>query len=90
MVCLYAIIHLPLEAQAPLIGNIAGWLRPGGRLLLTAGDTAWTGAEDGWLGGDAEMWWSHADRATYRGWLGQQPARAKSRSSLVASFWKRG
>jgi hypothetical protein len=23
----------------------------------------------GWLGGDVEMWWSHADRDTYRDWL---------------------
>ena len=82
VVCLYAIIHLPLEAQAPLIGNIAGWLRPGGRLLLTAGDTAWTGAEDGWLGGDAQMWWSHADRATYRGWLGAAGLEITSEGSI--------
>jgi hypothetical protein len=27
--------------------------------------------EDGWLGGATTMWWSHADAATYRTWLGE-------------------
>ncbi|MDG4826121.1 methyltransferase domain-containing protein [Asanoa sp. WMMD1127] len=69
VVCLYALIHVPLPAQPRLIGRIADWLRPGGILLATTGATAWTGAEDGWLGGDATMWWSHADAATYRAWI---------------------
>jgi len=30
-----------------------------------------TGSQSDWLGGDALMWWSHADVATYRGWLAQ-------------------
>lgn len=29
VVCLYTLIHLPLEEQPPLLGRIAGWLRPG-------------------------------------------------------------
>jgi 2-polyprenyl-3-methyl-5-hydroxy-6-metoxy-1,4-benzoquinol methylase len=69
VVCLYALIHLPLKEQPPLLGRIAGWLRPGGWLLATTGHRAWTGAEDGWLGGAVPMWWSHADTATYRTWL---------------------
>ena len=69
VVCLYALIHLPLAAQPVLIRRIAGWLRPAGWLLATAGQEAWTGTADGWLGGDAVMWWSHADAATYAGWL---------------------
>jgi hypothetical protein len=28
-------------------------------------------ALDHWLGGDAPMWWSHADAATYRAWIEQ-------------------
>jgi 2-polyprenyl-3-methyl-5-hydroxy-6-metoxy-1,4-benzoquinol methylase len=69
VICLYALIHLPLDAQPPLIGRIAGWLRPGGLLLATTGARPWTGTEDGWLGGDAAMWWSQADAASYRAWI---------------------
>jgi 2-polyprenyl-3-methyl-5-hydroxy-6-metoxy-1,4-benzoquinol methylase len=71
VVCLYVLIHLPLEEQPALLGRIAGWLRPGGWLLATTGQRAWTGTEEGWLGGSATMWWSHADAATYREWIGQ-------------------
>lgn len=67
VVCLYAVIHLLLAEQPALLTRIARWLRPGGWLLLTAGQTAWTGDEPDWLG--APMWWSHADADTYRGWL---------------------
>jgi 2-polyprenyl-3-methyl-5-hydroxy-6-metoxy-1,4-benzoquinol methylase len=69
VVCLYTLIHLPLEEQPQLLGRIAGWLRPGGWLLVITGHRAWTGTEDGWLGGTVPMWWSHADAATYRAWL---------------------
>jgi len=69
VVCLYAIIHIPLAHQPDLIGRIAMWLRPGGWLLATTGHDAWTGTEDQWLGGPAPMWWSHTDAATYRTWI---------------------
>lgn len=69
VVCLYAIIHLPLADQPLLLHRMARWLRPGGWLLATTGHDAWTGTESGWLGGDADMWWSHADADTYRSWL---------------------
>jgi SAM-dependent methyltransferase len=69
VVCLYALIHIPLEEQPPLLERIAGWLRPGGLFVATTGHDAWTGVEDDWLGGGATMWWSHADAATYREWL---------------------
>ncbi|MGA3524945.1 class I SAM-dependent methyltransferase [Melissospora conviva] len=69
VVCLYALIHMPLADQPRVIREIAGWLRPGGELLATVGSTAWTGTDDNWLGGTAPMWWSHADAATYRLWL---------------------
>ncbi|GIJ43422.1 hypothetical protein Val02_03080 [Virgisporangium aliadipatigenens] len=49
--------------------RVAGWLRPGGLFLATTGARAWTGTEERWLGGDADMWWSHADAATYRDWI---------------------
>ena len=39
--------------------------------MATVGHEEWTGTEKNWLGvEDGEMWWSHADAATYRRWLG--------------------
>lgn len=67
--CFYALIHVPLPEQPPLLDRIGRWLAPGGIFLATVGNTAWTGTEDSWLGGEAAMWWSHADANTYRGWL---------------------
>jgi len=64
IVCLYALIHMPLDQQPRLLRSIAEWLRPGGWLLATTGQDAWTGTQDNWLGGPATMWWSHADAAT--------------------------
>ncbi|SEO24724.1 Methyltransferase domain-containing protein [Actinacidiphila rubida] len=69
VVCLFALIHLPLAQQPPLLRRIAGWLRPGGWFLATTGQRAWTGVEEDWLGGGAPMWWSHADAATNRRWI---------------------
>jgi 2-polyprenyl-3-methyl-5-hydroxy-6-metoxy-1,4-benzoquinol methylase len=71
IVCLYALIHMPLAEQPRLLRNIAEWLRPGGWLLATTGQDAWTGTEDNWLGGPATMWWSQTDATTYRSWLQQ-------------------
>ncbi len=71
VVSFYALIHIPLDEQLPLLERIATWLRPGGRFLATMGHQAWTGTEDNWLGGGATMWWSHADAATNRAWLEQ-------------------
>lgn len=70
VLALYSIIHIPLADQPPLFASIADWLRPGGLFLATLGHTAWTGSEENWLGVDgATMHWSHADAATYRGWI---------------------
>jgi 2-polyprenyl-3-methyl-5-hydroxy-6-metoxy-1,4-benzoquinol methylase len=69
VVSLYALIHVPLDEQPSLLDRIGCWLRPGGWFLATAGHRAWTGTEDDWLGGQAPMWWSHADAATYRAWI---------------------
>ncbi len=71
VVSLYALIHMPLGEQPALLARICRWLRPGGWLLVTTGQHAWTGIEDHWLGGEVGMWWSHADAATYREWIEQ-------------------
>jgi SAM-dependent methyltransferase len=71
VVSFFALIHLPLEDQPPLLRRIAGWLRPGGLFVATTGYWAWTGYEENWLDGGAPMWWSHADVATYRSWIDQ-------------------
>lgn len=70
VVSFYSVIHLPLDEQPALFARIGGWLRPGGYFLGTVGSRAWTGTEENWLGvPDARMAWSHADAATYEGWL---------------------
>ncbi len=69
IVSFFALIHVPLAEQAPLLARTAGWLRPGGLLVATTGYAAWTGLEENWLDSGAAMWWSHADAATYRGWI---------------------
>jgi 2-polyprenyl-3-methyl-5-hydroxy-6-metoxy-1,4-benzoquinol methylase len=69
VICLYALIHMPLDRQPRLLQNIARWLRPGGWLLVSTGQDAWTGTQDNWLDGPATMWWSHADAVTYREWI---------------------
>jgi 2-polyprenyl-3-methyl-5-hydroxy-6-metoxy-1,4-benzoquinol methylase len=66
---LAALIHLPQTEQPTILANVRRWLRPGGWLLATTGSQTWTGTEDGWLGGDATMWWSHPAAATYRRWF---------------------
>ena len=70
IVCLYAIIHVPLGEQQKLIGKMWEWLKPEGYLMLTTGHTEWTGEESNWLGVEGgNMYWSHADRETYLQWL---------------------
>ncbi len=69
VVSFYALIHMPHPEQRAVLERAARWLRPGGRLLCTAGAQSRTGTQDRWLGGDATMWWSHPDAATFRDWL---------------------
>ena len=83
VICLYALIHMPLDRQPRLLDDIARWLRPGGWLLATTGQDAWTGTEDNWLGGPATMWWSHAGAATYRTWIYQAAWRSPTSSSFL-------
>lgn len=69
VVCLYSLIHVPLEEQRPLLGRMYRWLQPGGIVLVTTGEEAYTGVEVDWLGSNAKMYWSHADARTYERWL---------------------
>lgn len=70
IVSFYAIIHVPLEEQPELFHKMRQWLAPGGYLMMTVGNTEWTGTEASWLGVQgATMYWSHADAATYESWL---------------------
>lgn len=70
IVCLYSIIHVPLEEQPALFAKLFEWLQPEGYLLATVGSRVWTGTEEDWLGVvGATMFWSHADTQTYELWL---------------------
>ncbi len=69
IVCLYSLIHVPLDEQQPLVGRMHRWLRPGGLILVTTGVERYSGIEANWLGSNAKMYWSHADAATYARWL---------------------
>ena len=71
VVSFFALIHVPVAEQPPLLRTIAGWLRPGGFFVTTMGHGEWTGTEQNWLGGGTPMWWSHADAATNRAWIEQ-------------------
>jgi hypothetical protein len=66
VVSFYALIHLPLADQQALFPRIRTWLRSGGYLLAITGAQHWTGTEP-YLG--ADMFWDHADTATYLDWL---------------------
>jgi SAM-dependent methyltransferase len=50
VVSFYALIHIPLAEQLPLLARIAGWLRPGGWFVGTTGHRAWTGLQGGLAG----------------------------------------
>ncbi|WP_406438693.1 methyltransferase domain-containing protein [Streptomyces sp. NBC_01613] len=95
VVSLYALIHIPLAEQPPLLRRIAGWLRPGGWFVATTGHGAWTGTEQNWLGSGAPMWWSHADAATNRAWITQAGLTVEREEFLPegdaghALFWAR-
>lgn len=71
VICLYALIHMPLDEQLPLLTKVARWLRPRGLFVLTTGHRAGTGTDDNWLDTGETMWWSHADATTYRTWLAE-------------------
>lgn len=69
VISLYAIIHVPLAKQRPLLARIRSWLKPRGFFLAILGYAAYEATVNGWLGDDSPMFWSHADARTYRGWI---------------------
>ena len=70
--CLFALIHVPVAEQPPILRDVRRWLRPGGIFLATVGHEEWTGLEHDWLGVEGgDMWWSHADASTYRRWFSE-------------------
>ncbi|MCX5414063.1 bifunctional 2-polyprenyl-6-hydroxyphenol methylase/3-demethylubiquinol 3-O-methyltransferase UbiG [Streptomyces sp. NBC_00059] len=95
VVSLYALIHIPLEEQPPLLKKIASWLRPGGWFLCSTGQHAWTGTDENWLGSGVTMWWSHADTDTNRAWIAhagltvEQEELVPEDTSAHALFWAR-
>ncbi|CAL9672781.1 Ubiquinone biosynthesis O-methyltransferase, mitochondrial [Streptomyces sp. enrichment culture] len=95
VVSFYALIHIPLDEQPPLLRKVARWLRPGGWLLMTTGHRAWTGLDEDWLGGGTAMWWSHADAATNRAWITQAGLTVEQEEFVAegegghALFWAR-
>lgn len=66
VVSFYALIHVPLEDQVALFPRIRRWLRDDGLLLAIVGADRWTGVEQHF---GTEMFWDHADAATYLEWL---------------------
>jgi 2-polyprenyl-3-methyl-5-hydroxy-6-metoxy-1,4-benzoquinol methylase len=84
--CFYALIHLPLVEQPPLLRAVAGWLRSGGIFMATVGHGAWTGVEKDWLGvRGGDMWWSHADTGTYLEWLADAGMRVEQATFVPES-----
>ena len=65
IVSLFMLGHVPRAEQGPLLGRMAGWLRPGGLLLATLGTAdAADMVEDDWLG--APMFFASFDEETNR------------------------
>jgi SAM-dependent methyltransferase len=70
VVAFWSIIHVPLAEQPRLLARVHEWLQPHGVFLATVGYAAWVGCEDDWCDvPGATMYWSHADRNTYRDWF---------------------
>ena len=71
VVCLFALIHVPVDEHRQVLERIREWLRPAGTLLITVGSEPWTGVELDWLGSGQPMYWSHGGAEDYRRWLAE-------------------
>lgn len=72
VVAFYSMINVPLQDQAALVRRFADWLVPGGLLLATVGQEAWTGIETDWRGVQGlQIYYSHAHVSQYRVWFEQ-------------------
>lgn len=60
VVAYWSIIHVPMDDHQTVVDEFARVLRPGGRLLLCEGTTAWVGENPDWLDSGVEMWWNIA------------------------------
>lgn len=59
VVGLYSVIHLPREEQSELLTRIAGWLRPGGHMLINfTPDDNEAKVNPSWLAEEGWMFWS--------------------------------
>jgi SAM-dependent methyltransferase len=77
VVAFYSLIHVPVADQQALFPRIRDWLCPGGYFLGIVGAGRWTGTAPH-LG--ADMFWDHADTATYLRWL---------RAARLTPVWNR-
>lgn len=82
VICRYALIRMPLGRQPRLLRDAVWWLPPGGWLLATTGQNAWTGTGDRWPGGPAAMWRSHASAVACRSWISQAGLEITSRQHV--------
>jgi len=60
VVCLHALIHVPLAAHRTVLDEFARVLGPGGRLLVTEAPDEWRGSTPDWLGSGVRMAWEIA------------------------------
>ncbi|KAL0954270.1 hypothetical protein HGRIS_005398 [Hohenbuehelia grisea] len=71
VVCLYAIIHVPVDEQRGVLHQISTWLEDGGYALVLTGISPLEEEQRGWLGSDhsVRMQWSHAGVEEFRVWI---------------------
>lgn len=80
VLCLNAIVHVPLEGQRSLLDRIYRWLVPSGLFLVVTREHEPTGAEPSWLGSNVEIFWSPTVAETYEGWLREAGFEVRERS----------
>ena len=60
----YSLIHVPEDAHADTLAEIARVLRPDGLVMVTVGDDAWKGSNPDWLESGVAMHWNVPGRET--------------------------